>query len=384
MRGLPGLCLLGWLWASLVSAQGSSAELLSRVRDAKAPPAARDRSLQAFARLYPEAAELAAPGLLADPLEIVRFRAAWILADAGRGGRESDEGREEALKVLRAMASDETSALTYPAEALGRIKDSGSHELLRGLLQKTLSTGERASARAMGLAAGLAEYADKKDGALLAETLRSSLSVGNPKPSWLSVEQAGRAGSAEASGALEEVFDKTGAGWAAMAAGLGLARCGSAKGLDYVRSRLSDARMAQAAESTPAEAGKDDPRGPRAGAFLLEQMGAEADEPLVPSLLRIVSEPGFSDGARARAWLALFRIDAASVRAEVLALAWRNLQYDGAARFVVVHDEEQARTAIDMQTLHVKPDGTEPPIGRALSASARERKRWREMRQYSF
>jgi hypothetical protein len=375
MRRVAGLCLLGWLSAGFVAAQGPSrAELLSKLRDTKAPAAARDRSLQALMRLYPEAAEQAAPELLGDRAEIVRFRAAWILADAGR---------EDGLKVLRAMASDETSDLTLPAEALGRARDPGSHELLRELLKRALKAVDHPNARvrAAELAAGLAEFNDAKDASLLAETLRRAR---EPKPPWALVEQLGRAGGADSIAALEEVFDEPGAGWAIMAAGLGLARCGRATGLDYVRDRLSDPRMAQSPQSTPADADRDDPRGPRAGAFLLEHIGVPADAPLVPTLLKIVSEPDFSDGAKARAWLALFRVDAVGQRADTLALAWRSLQYDGATRFVVVHDEEQARTAIDMKTLHQKPDGMEPPIGRALSASARERRRWREIRAYAF
>ena len=169
-----------------------------------------------------------------------------------------------------------------------------------------------------------------------------------------------------------------------MAAGLGLARCGSAKGVEYVKGRLTDARMAQPPEGMPSDADKDDSRGPRAGTFLLEHMGAAADRALVPAILTVASEPRFSDGAKALAWLALLRIDAGPTGVDVLALAWKNLQYEGAARFVVLHDEEQARTAIDMKTLHTKPDGTEHPIARALSASARERRRWREIRAYSF
>lgn len=375
MRSAPLFCLLGWLMAGPMAAQGPSrAELLSRARDTRAPAEARDRSLQALIRLYPEAAEQAAADLLGDPAEIVRFRAAWILADAGR---------EEGLKVLRTMASDEKSGLTLPAEALGRLKDLGSHELLRKLLESALEASDRPNARVRmaALAAALAEFADEKDAPLLAETLRSAR---EPKPPWALVEHLGRTGGPDAVAALEEVFDKQGAGWTGMAAGLGLARCGRAKGRDYVRDRLSDTRMAQSPDSTPADADGDDPRGPRAGVFLLEHIGVAADAPLVPALLKIASEPAFSDGAKARAWLALFRVDAAPQRADVLTLAWRNLPYDGAARFVVVHDEEQARTAIDMKTLHTKPDGTEPPISRALSASARERRRWRETRVYAF
>ena len=324
--------------------------------------------------MYPEAAEQAAPALLADSAEIIRFRAAWILADSGH---------EDGLKVLRAMASDERSELTLPAEALGRTKDPGSHELLRGLLQSALGAADRANARvrAAAFAAGLAEFADKKDAALLAEALRSAR---EPKPPWALVEQIGRSGGADSIAALEDVFDKSGRAGPSWRPGSVFARCGRAKGLDYVKGRLSDTRMAQSPESMPADAGKDDARGPRAGAFLLEHVGVPADLPLVPALLKIASEPGFSDSAKARAWLALLRVDAAPARDDVLALAWKNLQHDGAARFVVLHDEEQARTSIDMKTLHTKPDGTEPPIGRALSASARERRRWREIRAYSF
>lgn len=375
MLRVASLGLLVWLAAGAAVAQGATqAELLARVRDTKAPVPMRDRSLQALIRLFPEAAELAAPGFLADPAEIIRFRSAWLLADTGRA---------EGLKVLRAMAADPSSSLTFPAEALGRMKDPPSRDLLRDLLTGALHGPDRSNARARieGLAAGLAEFNDARDASLLAETLRSVREFGLP---WASVEQLGRAGGSDAVAALEEVFDREGAGWARMAAGLGLARCGKAKGLDYVKDRLSDIRMAQSADATPADAAGDDSRGPRAGVFLLEHLGVPADEPLVPSLLTIASGPGFSDGARARAWLALFRIDPAAPRAEILALAWRNLSYDGAARFVVAHDEEQARTSIDMKTLHPKSDGTEPPIERALAASARERRRWREIRSYSF
>lgn len=363
MRSVLWLCLL--LGAALggqagtASAEGGSEHVLltEKIRDGKAPLAQRERAFAAFARLYPEDALLLAPSLLGDPALTIRFRAAWILAD---------QGREDGLRALRSMAADPESSFVPPIEALGRVKDTGSHELLRELLAKALQAGEppQNRARLAALAGGLSEYADPKDEPLLANAVRLS---SDPSPSWPMVEALGVSGAPEAIPLLEEIFDR-GKGLTVVAAGLGLARCGTPKGRDYVKDRLSDPRTVPLPEAT----------------FLLEHICVSADEPLVPVLLKIASEPGFGDDAKVLAWLALFRVDSPRQYREVLTLAWRSLRFDGAARFVVVHDEEQARSAPDLKTNHPKADGNLSPIIRALSASARERRRWRESRAYSF
>jgi hypothetical protein len=367
--------LLCWLCAAFVAGQSTSgrAELAAKARDREAPAAERDRAFKALVRLYPEAALQLAPEVLGDPVEIVRFRAAWLLADAGR---------EDGLKVLRMMSADDGSDSNLPAQALGRTRDPESHELLREVLANALRAPDRPKVRARvaAFASGLSEFADAKDGPLLAQAVRR---FWEPGASWQLVEQLGRTGATEAIPVLEEIFGHGGKDWAVVAAGLGLARCGSARGRAYVAERLSD-RSVKSPEAAPADALQADPQGSLAGTFILEHMGVPADEPLVPALLAIVSEATFTDGARALAWSALFRVDPIRQRDELLALAWKNLRFDGAARFVVVHDEQQARSAVDLKTMRPKADGTVSPIERALGASAAERRRWRESRNYDF
>ena len=375
MRGILWLCLLCSLCAAFVAGQSTSgrAELAAKARDRKAPAAERDRAFKALVRLYPEAAAQVAPELLGDSVEIVRFRAAWILADAGR---------EDGLKVLRMMLADEGSDLALPAQALGRTRDPGSHELLREVLASALCAPDqpKVRARVAALAGGLSEFADVKDAPLLAQAVRR---LWEPSAPWEPVEQLGRTGAAEAIPVLEEVFDHRGKDWAVVAAGLGLARCGSARGRAYVADRLSD-RSVKPPDAALIDALQADPYGSRAGTFILEHMGVPADESLVPALLTIISDATVTDGAKALAWNALFRVDPIRQRGELLVLAWKNLRFDGAARFVVVHDEEQVRSAVDLKTLRPKADGTVSPIERALRASAAERRRWRESRNYDF
>ncbi len=343
-------------------AEGASerVQLPEKIRDGKAPLAQRERAFAAFDRLYPEDALLLAPSLLGDPAPTIRFKAAWILAD---------QGHEDGLRTLRSMAALTEATFVLPMEALGRIRDPGSHELLRDLLASALRAGESPPdrARVAALAVSLSDYADPKDEPLLANAVRLSVEPGPSWPSWQVVEALGVSGAPEAVATLEEVFDR-GKGLAVAAAGLGLARCGQPRGRDYVQDKLSDPHAAPSPEAT----------------FLLEHIGVVSDGPLVSILLNIVAEPGFGDGVKALAWLALFRVDPPLKTREVLALAWKNLRFDGAARFVVVHDGEQARSAADLKTLRPKADGSLSPIDRALSASARERRRWREIRSYSF
>jgi hypothetical protein len=375
MRGVLRRGLLFWLMAGLVAGQGNSSALLSaKARDKRVPSAERERSLKALARQDPEAALQVAAALLKDPAGVVQFRAAWILAEAGR---------REGLEALRSMAALDESDAALPAQALGRVRDLGSRELLRTMLTQALAAGNArgAPARVAALAQSLSELGDPRDGPLLAQAVKGSW---DEAPAFATVESLGRTGGAEAVAVLEEVFDHRGKGWSAMAAGLGLSRCGVARGRDYVLGRLGDRRLAGPPDAMPADEQKDDPRGPRAGAFLLEHLGIAADEPLIPSLLQIATEPGYADAARVLAWHAIFRIDPPDSRAEVLALAWKNLRYDGAAQFVVVHDEQQARSTVDMKTNRPNPDGTLSPIERALLASPQERRRWRESRTYDF
>lgn len=343
-------------------AEGASerVQLSEKIRDARAPLAQRERAFAAFDRLYPEDALLLAPSLLGDPAPTIRFRAAWILAD---------QGREDGIRALRSMAAGPDASSVLPIEALGRVRDPGSHELLRELLSSMLRAGEPPPdrARLAALAVSLSQYADPKDEPVLENAVRSSAEPGSSFPSWPVVEALGVSGAPEAVGTLEEAFDR-GKGLVAVAAGLGLARCGRPGGRDDVKDRLSDPRAAGSPEAT----------------FLLEHIGVPSDEPLVAILLNIAAEPGFGDGVKALAWLALFRVDPPRQSGEVLALAWKNLRFDGAARFVVLHDAEQARSAADLKTMRPKSDGTLSPIDRALSASARERRRWREIRSYSF
>lgn len=339
----------------------------------------RDAALSGLARLDFEEAARVAPALLSASDPHLRFRAAWILADGG-----SPLG----LKTLREMAADLSSDLTLPIDALGRLRDAGSHALLRGLLSAELKepNSRMSRPRIDALAASLSEFSDAEDTALIiqAATQRSAQLVTGD----LEALQISQAGSRQALPILEQMFEKTGRGWAVMAAGLGMARCGSETGRRYVLDRLADDRGCRSPAGFPQDSRKDDPVGPRATCYLLSKMGAPSDETFVPELMRIAGEPAAAFAARAAAWQALVRIDSPRHRAAVLELAWKASPIDGAAKYIA----QSAAIAGARTRLSARDDRQAPTLNptfaslieKALSTTPREQRHWRERHGYAF
>lgn len=170
-----------------------------------------------------------------------------------------------------------------------------------------------------------------------------------------------------------------------MAAGLGLARCGSEKGLKYVHERLLSAQgdSDRIGEVTLANAETADANSPKVTVFVLEHFGVPADEAFVPDLLRVVSHAGNSSRLKAQAWRALLRINAPKYRKEILEYAWKDLSMQSAARFVALNDEAKARELVS--TGKPEDESYERSVVRqALAATQRDRRLWLEAHGYSF
>lgn len=341
------------------------------VADKGASSADRDTALSSLEVVDFDMAVSVAPALLDEKDRILRARAAWILAQA-----EQDQGRV----VLRAMAAESTGESVLAIEALGRLRDPESHELLRGLLREESARARPNAGRISALTQGLGDYGESGDAALLSVAIRGGYGAGN----WVMVEAVGRTGGSAAIGVLEDLFAR-GTGWTAMAAGLGLARCGSEKGLRYVRDRLAplSRNPSKAADVTISNAETDDPLGPRAADFILGHLGASTDEAFLPDLIAVVSSAGAPSRARAQAWEALLRINSPRYRQEVLGYAWKNLRYEAAARLVVLNDQARARTVLGASQPE-KESHELFNVRQALAATARDRRRWRETHGYAF
>ena len=282
------------------------------------------------------------------------------------------------------MAADRSSALTLPIIAIGRLRDARSHEFLRTLLRTELAEGDhkKTRPRISALINGLSDYADPTDASLLAQAVGRDLDSAGV---W-EAEEVGETGSPDAIPLLQEVFARRGHGWAVMGAGLGLARCGSAIGTEYVRERLADIHGAQYPDGEPANGVTDDPNGPRATSYILEHLGVSADEPFVPTLLDIASSALYSDHARTLAWNALLRIHSSKYRPQAIEAAWTNLTFDGAVRLLALDDPsgaEKRLSAAERDKASFRTQGL-AELRRALAATDREKRRWRETRGYGF
>jgi hypothetical protein len=199
---------------------------------------------------------------------------------------------------------------------------------------------------------------------------------------WLEAEELGRTGAPEAIPLLEEIFSRRGKGWAVMAAGLSLARCGSEIGERYVTERLRDPGCCRGAVGTPQDGIKDDPFSSKATSFILDHLGLPRDEVFVPDLVRLISSPDYSSTAKAKAWIALSRTNSPRYRTEVLERAWSSPGSDGAARLVVMNDEQRVRDYLSRESSEKLPG--EGALQRALAATRRERRRWSEVHGYAF
>jgi HEAT repeat protein len=354
-----------------------AAILLAQLMDARAfaeratnrelPSSERDTAFTVVEQFDFERAVEIAPSFLAEEDQILRARAAWVLAQAGK---------ETGFAVLRAMAGERTEASTLAMQALGRIRDPSSHGLLRQLLEQELSREDPDRGRVSGLVHALSDYEDAGDASLLARAVTTR------GGGWVQVEALGRTGGTDAIPALE-VYFRRGQGHEAMSAGLALARCGAPAGRKYVAERLRDTSGANEdpIRTAATDAYKDDPNGPKARDFILGRLGASVDQFLVPEMLRIIQAPGYSGRAKARAWVALLRINPERERREILALAWKDPESDTKARFIVLNDEAAARKALEPGNSSLN-ERERFALKEALRADPRQRRRWRELHGY--
>jgi HEAT repeat protein len=365
------------------SGEERSAELVRIITNAQSGSDERNVALSSLAASDFNKAMEIAPSLLAEGNRELRARAAWVLADGGQ---------QSGIDVLKAMTRERTAESVIAIEALGRLRDPGSHELLVSLLEQELASPRRGGSLfgapgsdswTAALSGALADYGDKRDTALLVRTLPDRVGPG----SYVRVEDVGRTGGKEAIPVLERIFD-TSAGWTVMAAGLALARCGSPRGTKYVRERLADTSgdPEKPNESRMTNAETDNPHGPKGTDFILTNLGVSADEIFVPELVQIVSAPERSWAHKAQAWQALSRMNPVTKRQEILELAWKNLIQAGAIKLIVLNDEARARRVAP--GLPNSTDRTERAaayeLKRALFTSPRERRRWREIHGYTF
>ena len=383
--GFYGLITLLLAMASTDFAEPSQSDHLNQdvekviavVRDQRAGETERDRAFSALERLAFERAVELAPALLSEKGDGIRFRAAWVLASAGKA---------EGFQALRTMAEDRSGTLTLSIVALGRLRDEGSHQRLRELLEVEISDENklRARPRTATLIDALSDYHDPADATLLARAVERFM-AGNAD--WIDIDRLGRTGGIDAIPVLEDVFTARGKGWSVIAAGLGLARCGSPKGKRYVSERIADSRCCRAPYGTPQDGLKDDPYGPKATSFILDHLGVPADDGVVPDLIRLVSSDDYSEAAKAQGWIALQRIDSPKHQKEVLELAWRHLSYDGAARLIALKDQANALAKIhepeSASAKNATARGTSALV-RALQAPERDKRLWKESKGYGF
>lgn len=346
--------------------------LTAEAVDSKADSARRNAALASLAKIDPAAAADVAGGLLTTDDRILRARAAWITAAAKRPG---------GVEVLRTMAREQNEESVIAIESLGRLRDPGSHALLQMLLETELSEPDqtRSLGRISALSGALADYADKADAALLARSVAGTYAPG----SWVRVTDVGRTGGRAALPVLEDIFEH-GKGWTVMAAGLAAARCQSPKGLAYVRKWLQAASTNQ---QTLTDARTDDPHGPKATDFLLEQLGVPADEVFTPELRGIIAQASTSPARKEQAWTGLLRMNAAATHKEILELAWDHANTStAAAKIIVLNDETNARNyvtqhaASDVQTDRRKAKA----IAAMLAKPEGERRNWRLVHGYTF
>jgi hypothetical protein len=368
---LAALATLGLAQRGPDVAGRSVAQLLEVAGDRQLTLSDREQALTEVMHLSYDAAVKVAPSLLDDTEPAIRFRAAWILADDRQPG---------GADALRKMATDRSSGMdTLAARALGRSRDTRGHETVRSLLRSALEDPNWLSARprADAFLSALSDYGDREDAEIMIAAVKRQLKI---SADWVEADDLGRTGAPEAIPLLTEIFKTSDRGWAVIAAGLGLARCGSEVGVRYVSGRLGDSTCCRAPDGTPQNGLTDDPLSSRATSFILDRLGVPLDERFVPLLLQIAKTPSYSAVAKAQAWIGLSRINSVSYRQEVLRSAWENVAMDGAARIVVLNDEEEAQAYVRRST----NTATSVSLERALATSARERRHWSESRGYAF
>jgi hypothetical protein len=345
----------------------NSEALALRATDRHIGAAERDGAFNALAELDFEKAVAIAPLLLEADDAILRARAAWVLADAGQ---------EAGKQVLRAMATERTEESTLAMRSLARIKDGPSHEVLRGLLDSELKREAPDPGRVGALVESLADYGRSSDAQLLARAVE----LQGGSTSWVLLDALGRTGGPEAVPILQTAFQRS-KGWASVSAGLGMARCGSPVGKSYVSARLADPAIL-ALESTASNSRTTAIDGPEATAFILDRLGAPADEIFLPDLLKIIKEPRASSRAKNRAWRSVLRMNPATERSKLVELAWSDLHSDAAVRYLVLNDEMKVRDTLAREGN--LPAYERLALTQALAANPRQRRRWRELQGYAL
>lgn len=359
-------------------ADSRSAVLAQRVGDRKLSADERGTALAELEVVDPARAIEIAPLVLGDDDPLLRVRAAWILAESG-----SDAG----IAVLRAMASETSEESVIAITTLGRLRDVGSHTLLRTLLEQELGAdgGPVNVSRISALTKALGDYTDKADAALVARAVALTFSPAD----WPMVNDLGKTGGREAIPLLEDIFLRTGKSSTVVAAGLGLARCGSERGVNYVLGRIAAAPDSHANGTTagPSTAAPHEAFTARATDFIFDLLGVPADEVFVPTLIGIVSAPESPSRLKAQAWGALLRINSSKHRKETLELAWKNTTFQSAVRLIALNDEPRARRIIAESQSRATTAGLAidvTALKQALAAPRRERRQWRETHGYTF
>lgn len=348
--------------------------LVKQIKDKRVPASERDSALSSLeGHSFERAVELSAT-LLNDADALVRLRAAWILADSGD---------LTGLEVIKGVATERTEYSVIAMKMLGRLRSS--HDLLRNLLEKELGmTGRTDRAPFISaLTASIADFMDPNDAELLARAASGKYDGAQ----WGAVEYVGMTGGRDGVAVAEDIFEK-GKGWTAMSAGLAAARCGSEKGIEYVRERLADTSgdPEKPNQSFQTDARTDDPHGPKATDFILSRMGVPADEIFVPDLLGIIRSPEYDFREKGHAWTALLKINPPKYRVELMKLAWENLQLASAVKLIVLNDESGARAFVQEfeHSEDPKKRGRALEFEMALSHSLRERRVWRQVHGYTF
>lgn len=353
-----------------IAGGGDQADELARtVLDSTRSPLERNSALARLDAANPRRAVEESEKLILRGDVATRVRAAWILADAGG---------VKGVEVLESVASIPTDDEDVIAiEALGRLRAKSAHATLSAMLRREFveSLGRPGMPpRLSALVKALADYGDSADAPLVAPVVNRWL---GPE-SWPYVEALGRTTGSAAVPVLFKAFSVSSRGMTMAMAGLGLSRCGSRPGRDFVLSQLSELR---AGSRRPASAETR-----QVAEWILEAIGTAQDEGLVASLLTLAEEPD-TDRTRALALAALLRVNPSTQRERVLAVAWRNTTYEAAVRLIALDDETTARQALAMKEkgLEAGPPVADVRLMRiALDSSERDKRRWREIRGYTF
>jgi len=358
-------------FATQPSTNSAVARLRESVEDRTRSSSERQRSLSELAASDGLSAVQASLAVLNDADSLLRFQAAWLLARSG-----DDRG---ANLLRRELAAETTETFTLVVRALGRLRDPASHDALVASLERRVPMERLPLGEVSALVCGIADYRRPGDANALVEALRRVRASGSAT-SWVLVDALGKTGGANARPLLAERFASSERGWAKIAAGLALSRCGDEEGRKYVAARLdtlgSEPLIFE--KSQTSNVWKDDPFGPAATEFLVRHLGLEQDLCFISFLEKTIRNRS-ALRARALAWGAIVRLDPTELD---LDLAWNDLIYQDAQRFLAL------RHAAFSPPSRIAED----PRARSLVEEARffqttvdrDRAKWRAIETYPF